>query len=463
MLKPEIRNTYWREAQSPLRTPRKRRNILILLAAMATVLCIVALFMFSQRHTKVATKVTKPAPVLTVTVTPATVGTAAARVHATGAVAAIDPLTIGATATGLQIISTPVEEGSYVGRGQTLAQLDSSLLRAQLASARARLAAAQASTSKAIQPNRPEDVVAAEQSVAQAQAQVQQQAAAVSQAEASYRNAERIAQRYRGLVQQGAVSQQDAENQINAATTAQAQLQAAQASLNAARLAASQTRQRMLVIQQGGSQQDVAIARANAAEIAGQIQQLNVQIAQTIIRAPDEGLITKRLAHIGDVVSPGKAMFEMIRRGQLELQAQVTQEDLATIRVGNAAVVTDGTRTVGGQVWEISPVVDPATRLATVRIRIPLRAGFLPGMFARADITTGTKSVLLVPDAAVLSDGAHSYVFIYDHGIVRKRNITIGDHIGATTQIVAGVTTGEPIVVAGAGFLNDGDAVRLGR
>jgi RND family efflux transporter MFP subunit len=214
----------------------------------------------------------------------------------------------------------------------------------------------------------------------------------------------------------------------------------------------------------GGRREDVIIAAATSRENAASVEQLRAQLAQTVVRAPDDGLITKRDAHIGDIATTGKALFQMVRRGSMELRAQVTQQDLANIRPGQAAVVTDGVRTSTGSVTMITPAFETTTRLGTVRIQLNGNNGFLPGMFAKANVNTGAVTAILVPGPAVQGDVDNYYVFILDkNNIARMRRVVIRGRSPEFIQVVSGLKAGEPVIVDGAGFLSDGDTVRLGK
>lgn len=439
---------------------RKPRKLWPWLLALLLVVLLAALAYWLTTEKKPANLTTTPQAVISVSLTPAQFRGFTQHVDLTGSVAAIDPLTIGAEATGLKIVNVPVEEGMFVGKGALLAQLDSSVLNAQLAAAQARLQGAKAAATKSIQPNRPQEIAALQQAYNQANSDISNRNALVQQARANYETALHQARRYQTLVSQGAVSQAEAEAQLTTAKTALAQVTASQAQVKAAQQAANQARERLNMAQAGGRTEDIAMAQATTAENAAAVQQLRAQIAQTRITAPDSGLIIKRDAHLGDISSPTKSLFQMVRKGQLELRAQVSQQDLTKIHVGSGAKIVNEHGTTKGNVWAISPSLDTATRLATVRIMIPLASGLMPGMFARAQVAAGTVNSISLPDSAAIYDGMNQYVFVYDGGIARKRSVKIGDRSGTTIQVLSGLSAGEMVIVSGGGFLHDGDRVR---
>ena len=402
-------------------------------------------------------------PVVTVTTEAAKIGKVSSALTVTGSISAIDPLTIGSQASGLSIVQVLAEEGDYVRKGQVLCILDSSVLQAQLKGMEARMVGSRASALKAVQPNRQEDIAGLAAAYQQALADVQQRQAMVTQMEAGLVNARSNARRYRDLLKEGAVSQQESDNHSTDEVTAFTNLQGAKEQFTAAKFFAEQSHNKLELAQRGGRREDIIVSEASADETAASVQQLRAQIEQTIIRAPDEGLVTKRYAHIGDVASTGKALFEMIRKGQLELRAQVTQSDLSRLRPGITAALSDSVRSVQGTIFQISPTVDSATRLGTVRIAIPSNSGFRPGMFVQGHVQVGQTDALLVPNSSVMADGEENYVFLYQNGRAKKQPVTVGSRTSEAAEIKSGVSVGDAVIVAGAGFLEDNDIVALSK
>lgn len=402
----------------------------------------------------------KPA-VVTVSAQPAVFRSLQRTLAVTGTVSAWDELPIGSEANGLRIEAVHVDEGDFVTRGQVLAELNSSILSAQLQALRARYASATASIEKAIQPNRPQDVAALESALRQAETTIDQERSTLLQAQANLQNAQTNATRYETSLSQGFVTVQEAENRQTELQRQRALVQFAQQRVEAARFAAEQARQRLQLAQAGGRQEDVEIARATQAEIAAQIQQVEAQLAQTSIVAPDSGLIVKRQAHIGDIASPGKTLFTMVRQNRLELRAQVPEVDLDEVRDGMpVALEFDGKKTTG-KVFQISPVVDPTTRLGTIRVAVPAQSGLRPGMFVRGVISLGGRQALSVPAQAVQGDADKYFVYTLDGNLVHRVAVETGARAADRIEIVSGLKPDDKVVVDGAGFVNDGDTVTV--
>lgn len=422
---------------------------------------------FGYQHFFVKPKTTEsstPPPVVTVTAAPARFQSVKETIVVTGSVHAWDPLTVGSEVSGLRIQTVNVEEGDRVKKGQVLATLNSSLLRAQLEQARARLQSSQATHKKAIQPNRPEDILALRDVLAQSEAAVAQEEAHLKQTRVNMQNAELNAHRFRELAKAGAVSDHDSETRQVTADTAQEEIHLTQEKVNAARFAVDQARQRLAIALQGGRLEDVAISKAAIAEIEAQIRHLQAQIQQTMITAPDDGLIAKRDAHIGDIASAGTPLFSIIRLNRLELRAQVADIDLPKFTPGQSvSISTHETETgnIVGKVRLVNPQVDVASRLGTVRIDLPPQPQLKPGMFVRGQVEVGQRQALTVPHQAVVTNHGESIVFRLDNKRAISTPVQVGTQTESFVEIKQGLKPGEVVVAKGARFLSDRDVVEV--
>jgi multidrug efflux pump subunit AcrA (membrane-fusion protein) len=146
----------------------------------------------------------------------------------------------------------------------------------------------------------------------------------------------------------------------------------------------------------------------------------------------------------------------------MEMQAQLSQQDLAFIHAGMPASVTPigSGRRFTGTVWQVAPVIDPQTRLGSVRIAVPFDPALRPGGFAEARITAGTTTAPMLPQSAVLSDDKGNYVYIVNgRNEIERRDIKIGT-VGENGVAIAGGLSGNDAVVLSAGpFLNPGQKV----
>jgi RND family efflux transporter MFP subunit len=206
---------------------------------------------------------------------------------------------------------------------------------------------------------------------------------------------------------------------------------------------------------------DAANAQVRVAE--AQLGGTRAQIGQLNVVAPASGLILERNVELGQIVSPGSgALFRIAEGGQMEMRAQLSQQDLAAVHVGLPATVTPvgSERSYNGSVWQVAPVIDPQSRLGEVRIAIPYVPAIRPGGFAEAKISSGTTVAPLLPQSAVLSDHKGNYVYIVDSkNQVERRNIKIGTVDDQGVTIAEGLSGAEAVVLSAGPFLNPGQKV----
>ena len=146
-------------------------------------------------------------------------------------------------------------------------------------------------------------------------------------------------------------------------------------------------------------------ARATARAQAANLRDLKTRTAKLAVSAPVSGLILEKTVRPGDLSAGGTPWFRLARDGQIELSADLGEDDLARVRVGQAATVTlPSGAVVTGHVRLVSPQIDPKTRLGEVRITLPVRSDIRAGGFARAVFSDASASVLAVPEAAVRYD-----------------------------------------------------------
>ena len=206
---------------------------------------------------------------------------------------------------------------------------------------------------------------------------------------------------------------------------------------------------------------DAAYAQVRVAQ--AQLGATKAQIGQLNVTAPSAGLILARNVELGQIVSPGSgALFRLAEGGQMEMRAQLAQQDLAFVHVGMPAQVTPvgSDRSYPGTVWQVAPVIDPQSRLGEVRIAVPYGPSLRPGGFAQATITAGTTTAPLLPQSAVLSDEKGNYVYIVNgKNEIERRDVKIGSVDDNGVTITQGLSGNEPVVLSAGPFLNPGQKV----
>ena len=203
-------------------------------------------------------------------------------------------------------------------------------------------------------------------------------------------------------------------------------------------------------------------AKAQLASAKAQLADLKLRESLMIVRAPVAGRILERNVRPGDIASRAVVMFKMARDGVIELNAELPEQSMSSVRAGDKAQVTlsDGSE-VTGTVRLVSPEIDAQSRLGHVRLTLPVQGDVLAGGFARARFNGRGKPSLAVPEKAVSfdADGASVMVLGADER-VHRRKIRTGARAGGFVELEEGPELGSRVVLGGAAFLLDGDKVR---
>ena len=257
--------------------------------------------------------------------------------------------------------------------------------------------------------------------------------------------------------------------------TEEAQLQAALAQANAAAVQADANRRRALQLKGSGgiSEQDLLqyqtqaeVTRAQAAAAQAQLAAKQLQLRYTEVLAPDDGAIVARSATLGAVAASGQELFRLVRQNRLEWRGELGPAQLAQVAAGQPVLLTlpDGSL-AHARVRQAAPAVDAQTRLGTVFADLEPGSPARPGMYAGGAIELGRSDALVVPAAGVvIRDGRSHVVLLAGDGEAPRATlqpVAAGRRRGNEVEIVQGLAEGQRVAVQGAGFVNDGDRVRL--
>jgi RND family efflux transporter MFP subunit len=208
-----------------------------------------------------------------------------------------------------------------------------------------------------------------------------------------------------------------------------------------------------------------ALVQAQAREATTRAQRDGVRLRRdyATLRAPDDGIIAKRLVQPGQVVAAGAELLRLIRQGRLEWRPELAEADLARVAVGDAVALRDPSgAAVTGTVRAVSPGVDTGTRTGTAYADLPEPAGLKAGAYVQGRVLTDASPGLVVPAGAVVVRDGYPYVFTVDaQSRAQRVRVRTGERVGAWIEVLDGVKASERVVVQGAGFLGDGDAVRV--
>ncbi len=263
-------------------------------------------------------------------------------------------------------------------------------------------------------------------------AELAQARAGLAEAQANAAEAQANAERARSLQATGAMSEQQIAQYTTAAVTAQARVDSAQANLA--------------------------------------VQSLRLKHTQVL--APDSGVVSARSATVGAVLPAGTELYRLIRQGRLEWRAEVPAAELDRVKVGQAVALTAASGAVAkGKVRTVGPTVDPQTRAALVYVDLlpGTPASIKAGMFATGELALGQTAATTVPQQAVVNRDGFTYLYVLADDAapgqrVQRLKVQVGRRVGERVEVVSGLPTTPPaprVVTQGAGFLSDGDVVKV--
>jgi HlyD family secretion protein len=328
----------------------------------------------------------------------------------TGTLVAREEIYVAPEVEGLRVMELLADEGDRVKKGQILARLVTESLDAQMAQSDANLARNAAA-------------------IAQARS-------AIVQAEAKVTEAGNAFDRAKPLKNSGVISSSTFDQRESAARTAEAQLIS--------------------------SRDGLKLADAERAQIEAQRRELTWKRSNAEVRATADGIVSRRNARVGGIAAAaGEAMFRIVSKAEIELDAEVPEGQLAKIKDGQTArVAVAGTDDAMGRVRLISPEIDKATRLGRVRIFLGDDKRLRIGAFGRGTIETAKSRGLSVPVSAVVYNGDVTTVQVVVNGVVETRKIKPGLSSEGLVEVVEGLADGDLVVTRAGTFLRNGDIVR---
>ncbi|WP_137136216.1 efflux RND transporter periplasmic adaptor subunit [Rhizobium sp. FKY42] len=332
-------------------------------------------------------------------------------VVASGTIRAVEEVYVQPLVDGLSIKSLKVDVGDKVNAGQVVAELNSDSLLLQKSQ---------------LQANK-----------AKAEAGLAQYRAQVIEAQANADDAIRQRDRTQNLSRSGTASTAQVEQTAAAA-------EAAIARLNAAK-------------------QSISVGEADIKVVQAQIDDINLKLERTDVKAPVAGIISKKDAKVGAIASgSGTPLFTMIRDGDVELVADVPESEIGRLKAGMTAKVTVAgtTQALDGKIRLISPVVDQTTRLGAVHIIVNDESAAKVGMYANAEITIKETRGLALPQSAVTTDRKGSFARLVQGNVVKQVKLDIGIQEAGFVQILGGLKVGDQVVAKAGAFVRDGDHIK---
>ncbi|OLC52305.1 MAG: hypothetical protein AUH43_00445 [Acidobacteria bacterium 13_1_40CM_65_14] len=208
------------------------------------------------------------------------------------------------------------------------------------------------------------------------------------------------------------------------------------------------------------------LAKAQHSQADARLDELKINVANTVITSPVNGFIGKRTLDPGAWVTPNSALLSVVDISLVRLVANIIEKDLRRISAGQRAdVEVDAypSETFRGRIARISPVLDPATRTAQIEVEIENSTFRLkPGMYARVNFTVEQRNNTLVVPANALVDVQGSRGVFQPNGDTAKfKPVKVGLSDEKLVEVSEGLSEGERIVTTGAAALREGDKIIL--
>jgi multidrug efflux pump subunit AcrA (membrane-fusion protein) len=356
-------------------------------------------------------------------------------IEATGSLAGDEQTDVAPTVGG-RVVSVGVDLGSFVQKGQVIAQLDSGDARLRLEQAQAALAQSNSSIAQAearigLRPGQKFDPV---------------RVAEVQSAKAAFDLAEKQLRRFEQLLESGDVSRSSYDQQRAQRDQLREQYQAALTQANQS-YAAVQT----------------ARAAADASRVA--VEQAQKGIRDVTIYAPISGYVAERPADLGEYVSTSSKVATIVRTNPLRVRIDIPEQAISTVRAGQSVSVSVSTypdRNFAGRVARVSPNVSAQSRTLTIEADVENNENLLkPGQFATVRVLLSQSDpAVLVPVRAVRTDGTTARVYVVKDGVAHERLVATGRQDGDLIEIKGNIAADEVVATSNVEQLADGMPVR---
>jgi HlyD family secretion protein len=373
------------------------------------------------------------------------------QVKANGVVQPVRKINVSPKEPG-KIVELLVREGDRVAAGQIIARMDNEQVLAQVGEYRGVLARTEAELAQRLAGNRPEEIAKAKAEVIRYQAQLRE-------ARSRFQIATERLNRRRSLAEQGALSRDALTESLTEEVNAKDNLAQIQASLMVAR-------QELIQQRQGARVEEIAQSRAQVAEAISQLQVYQIQLANTLVRAPFAGVITRRFTDVGDFITPTtsastsdgatSASIAELSSG-LEVEAKVPEASIARIKLNQTvAIRTDSypDQVFRGRVRLIAPRALQENNITSFRVRVSLQTGLAllkSGMNTKlAFMGQSIRRALVVPLAAVVTqkEGQKGVWLVNSEGETRFKTIQLGAESGDQAQILTGLKAGDRVLLS---------------
>lgn len=220
-------------------------------------------------------------------------------------------------------------------------------------------------------------------------------------------------------------------------------------------------RQQQLIASKATSLQELESAAARVKVADATLNEAETMLGYARVTAPFDGVISRKLAELGDLAMPGKPLMEIESPAHLRFETDLPESLLDRIQQGAKLTVTMPSlpAPLTATVSEISPVADAVSRTFLVKLDLPDNAGLRAGQFGRVAVPVAEAQLLLVPRQAVLRRGQMEAVFVVRDDRAALRLVKSGKQIGDQTEILSGLEPGDSVVTSDPALLTDGQPV----
>jgi RND family efflux transporter MFP subunit len=219
-------------------------------------------------------------------------------------------------------------------------------------------------------------------------------------------------------------------------------------------------RQKQLIASNATTRQDFDAADARVKVATAGLNEAETIMSYARVTAPFDGVITRKLADVGDLAMPGRPLLEIEAPTALRFEADLPEAILDRVKLG-AKMQVRLSKTIEGTVSEISPVADPVSRTFQVKFDLPETEGLRTGQFGRVSVPVAQVMLLLVPKTAVMKLGQMERVFVAKDGKAALRLVKTGKVLDGRVEVLSGLEEGEQVVTSETTKLADGQPVTL--
>ncbi len=218
-----------------------------------------------------------------------------------------------------------------------------------------------------------------------------------------------------------------------------------------------------LLQQKAATQAEYDGMEAKARVARGAVAEAQSMLSHARVKAPFSGLITRKLANVGDLALPGKPLFEIEDPSALRFEAGIPETFITRIKTGAFFDVKISAldKSLKGAVSEVSPAADPNSRTFLVKVDLPAASDLRSGQFGYVAVPAGQESMLSIPAAAVVQRGQMEVVYVIKDGRARLRLVRTGKKEGGKVELLSGLDPGEQVAVDGIAGLKDGRKVEV--